>query len=118
MNWTDELRAEVIEKYKAAEPTPETSIDIVKKIADEYGDDVVSNGIRGILVKAEVYIKATPTTKSTANGKTASTRVNKADAQEALTNLIESLGIEADQDIITKLTGKAAIYLVETFKAE
>ena len=40
------------------------------------------------------------------------------DAQAQLRELIESLGKEPDEDIISKLTGKAALYLVETFKQE
>lgn len=124
MDWTDEKRADVVEKYKAAEPTPDNSMDIVKQIAEDLGDGVTPNGVRSILSKAAVYIKKTPGSgasgsTTTADGdKPKTTRVNKADQQKALTDLIESLGKEADQDIITKLTGKAAQYLVQVFTAE
>jgi len=120
MDWTDESRADVIEKYKDKEPTPENSMDIVKQLAEDLGDGVTANGIRSILSKAGVYIKKVPAaTGGGATGdKPKSTRVNKADQQKALTDLIESMGKEADQDIITKLTGKAAQYLVEVFTAE
>ena len=33
--WTDELKAKVIEMYEGADPTPETSTEIIKDIADE-----------------------------------------------------------------------------------
>lgn len=119
MDWTDDTRADVIKKYKEAEPNEENSMDIVKQIAEDLGDGVSANGVRTILSKAEVYIKKIPG-KATADAtdKPKSTRVNKADQQKALTDLIESLGKEADQDIITKLTGKAAHYLVEVFSAD
>lgn len=114
VDWTDESRAEVVKKYKDGEPTPDNSMDIVKQIAEEL--DATPNGVRSILSKAGVYVKKTPGTPAAggASGdKPKSTRVNKADAQQALTDAIEALGKEADQDIISKLTGKAALYLVE-----
>lgn len=116
MEWTDKSRADVIEKYKAKEPTPENSMDIVKAIADDLGEGVTANGVRSILTKANVYIKKKPGSAASGTGdKPKTTRVNKADQQKALTDLIESLGKDADQDIINKLTGKAAQYLVEVF---
>lgn len=113
MDWTDENRAQVIESYKDAEPTAENSMDIVKQIAEDI--NATANGVRAVLVKANVYIKKVATAPAASGDKPKTTRVNKADQQEALTNLIESLGKEADQDIITKLTGKAAKYLVDIF---
>ena len=35
MAWTDELKAQAVEMYTAEEPTPETSMEIVKMIADD-----------------------------------------------------------------------------------
>ena len=32
--WSDEAKAEVVEKYEAAEPTAESSVEIVKQIAE------------------------------------------------------------------------------------
>ena len=48
--------------YEEAEPTPETSMEIVKDIAEEL--DESPNGVRMILTKAGVYVKKTPATKS------------------------------------------------------
>jgi hypothetical protein len=105
--WTDELRAEVIESYKEAKPTPENSIEIVKEIAENI--DATVNGVRAILSKAGAYVKKAPAAK--ANGdKPASKRVNKADAIDALKEAIETSGCDVDAEIIDKLTGKAAIY--------
>ena len=38
MAWTDESKAEAIAMYQEAQPTPETSMEIVKQIADELGE--------------------------------------------------------------------------------
>jgi transposase-like protein len=58
MAWTDEKKAEVIEAYESANPTPESSMEIVKEIAEEY--DESPNGVRMILIRYwwdEVYIE-------------------------------------------------------------
>jgi len=111
--WTDELRMEVVEAYQAGEPTPQNSMDIVKQIAEEY--DATPNAVRGVLSKADVYIKKEASRATGSGDKPKTTRVSKADAQAKLTELITSLGKEADEDVINKLTGKAALYLVEVF---
>jgi hypothetical protein len=65
-----------------------------------------------ILTKAGVYVKKTPAAKSsggaTAGGGT--TRVSKAAAQEALIAVLGDAGQSVDEEIISKLTGKAAQY--------
>lgn len=115
MAWTDESKAQAISMYQDREPTPENSMDIVSEIAEELGES--PNGVRMILSKAGVYVKKEPaagaskskTTKST------STRVSKEDAQAQLTAAIEAAGKEVDADIISKLTGKAAVYFAGLF---
>jgi hypothetical protein len=112
MAWTDEQKTEVIEAYEAAEPTAETSMDIVTDLAAQFDQSV--NGVRIILSRAGVYVKK----ESAANAKSGgagggSKRVSKADSQEALSAAIEAAGATADESIISKLTGKAAIYLTE-----
>lgn len=120
--WSDEKKAKVIEDYLAANPTPENSMQIVKDIADGLGDDYTPNGVMAILVKAKKYVKKTSTTTtSKSNGEAKGTRVNKADAINNLTDAIEAAGLEADGDIIGKLTGKAALYftgVIEQLTAE
>jgi len=109
MAWTDEKKAAVVEAYEQAEPTPENSMEIVKEIADEH--DESPNGVRMILTKAGVYVKKTPAAasgekKAAAGG----TRVSKAAAQEALIAALSDAGHEVDEEIVSKLTGKAAQY--------
>ena len=107
MAWTDEAKAQAVEMYTAEEPTPENSMEVVKMIAEELGES--PNGVRMILTKAGVYVKKTPATKSSGGG-TGGGRVNVAAAQEQLTNAISDAGKEPDSAIISKLTGKAAVY--------
>ena len=116
MAWTDESKAEAIAMYQEAEPTPETSMEIVKHIADELGES--PNGVRMILTKAEVYIKKAPSagssTKASGGG---GTRVSKAAAVEALAAALSDAGQEVDEDIVNKLTGKAAQYFTTIITA-
>jgi len=109
--WTDELKAQVVEAYLERNPTPENSIDIVKEVADEF--DKTANGVRMILVKANAYVKKTNTTASTAKSSGGSKRLNKADAIASLKEAIEKAGKEVDDDICDRLTGKAAVYITE-----
>jgi len=52
--WDDYKKAEAVTLYEAASPTPETSMEIVKDIAEEL--DESPNGVRMILTKAGVYV--------------------------------------------------------------
>ncbi len=116
MAWDDEKKARAIQLYTEADPTPETSVEIVKEVAEAVGETV--NGTRMILSKAEVYVKAATaakagTTKEKAEG---TKRVSKSDSIDALVAVIEGEGLEADREILDKLTGKQAVYLAETIK--
>jgi len=115
MAWTDEKKAEVIAAYEAAEPTAETSMEVVKQIAEDFEES--PNGVRMILTKAGVYVKKTAPTKSTKGGVSSGTRVSKASAQEALAGAIRDAGQEVDEEILSKLTGKAAQYLAAVITA-
>jgi hypothetical protein len=116
MAWDDEKKAAVVEAYEAAEPTPETSMEIVKEIAEEY--DESPNGVRMVLTKAGVYVKKTPAASgSKSSGSTGGTRVSKAAAQEALIAAITDAGQEVDEDVVSKLTGKAAQYFATMLAA-
>ena len=109
MAWDDDKKAAVIAAYEEQNPTPENSMEIVKEIADEY--DESPNGVRMILSKAGVYVKKTPAASgsgTSSNG--GSSRVSKAAAQEALVAALTDVGAEIDNDIVEKLTGKAAQY--------
>jgi transposase-like protein len=108
MAWTDESKAQAVEMYQESEPTPETSMEIVKEIADELGES--PNGVRMILTKAGVYVRKTPAAKSSGGSSGGSGRVSVADAQASLTSALSDAGQEVDEAIISKLTGKAAVY--------
>ena len=117
MPWTEEDKKKVIEKYTDADPTPETSTEIIKEIAEEL--DQSPNGIRMILVQAGVYVKkdtTTTTTKGTSKTE-GSKRVSKESSIAALRKLIEDKGAPVDDDILEKLTGKAAVYFVSVINA-
>lgn len=122
MAWTDEQKATAVQKYEAAKPTAETSMVIVESIAKELGQS--PNGVRAILAKEGVYIKAATKSTKAASASTkekGEPRVSKADAIEALVAAINDIGQEPDMEIIDKLTGKAAQYfttLIRSVEAE
>ena len=111
--WTDELKAEVVAEYEKRDPTPENTMEIVMELAEEH--EKTSNGIRMILTKAGVYVKKVPAKKESKAG-TGGTRVNKAEAIAALSAAIEAEGAEVDESILSKLTGKAAVYFTGVVK--
>lgn len=118
MSWDDDKKAKVVKMYEDAKPTAETSIQIVKDIADEIGE--TANGVRMILSKAEVYIKSAVTSAtSTAKkeGDKGATKVSKEDKIAALSTAISALGMIPDATILDKLTGKAADYFVTVVAA-
>lgn len=111
--WTDEKRQQAVAMYQEREPTPDNSMDLVKEIAEEL--DMSPNGVRMILSKEGVYVKKANSATSSSEKKTSSgnTRVSKEEAHARLTTAIESGGGTADSDIVSKLTGKAALYFAE-----
>ena len=109
MAWDDDKKAQAVAMYEEQEPTPETSMEIVKAIAEELEES--PNGVRMILTKAGVYVKKTPATGGAKpTGGSSGGRVSKAAAQEALIAALSDAGQEVDEDVISKLTGKAAQY--------
>ena len=114
MAWTDESKAEAVELYTTEDPTPETSMEIVKTIADTLGES--PNGVRMILTKAGVYVKKAPATSS-AKSNGGGSRVSKADSQQTLKDALSDAGQNIDEDIIDKLTGKAAVYFAGVINA-
>jgi len=119
MAWTDEKRQQAIEMYEERDPTAETSVEIVKEIAEELEES--PNGVRMVLSKAGVYIKADgkPSASGAAKGKgTGGTgRVSKEAAQQALVGAIQAAGGPVDEELISKLTGKAAVYFTEVISS-
>lgn len=121
--WTPELKEKVIAMYQENMPTAENSTEIVKEIAEEL--ELTANGVRMVLIQAGVYVKkevastgGTTKTSSTDGKKAAGTgtkRVSKEDSIASLKAKIEAAGKEVDDDILDKLTGKAAVYLASLF---
>lgn len=116
MAWTDEKKAKAVELYTKANPTAETSVEVVKEVAEALEE--TANGVRMILSKAGVYIKKEEAAKSgtaAASGDKPK-RVSKADSIAALAAVIEGEGLEADAEILDKLTGKQAVYFTDLLK--
>lgn len=114
MAWTDEQKATAIAAYKAAKPTAETSTEIIKEIAEDLGQS--PNGVRAILVASGDYIKKDPATASKTSTKEGTPRVSKETQINTLRDLIKDNGAEVDEEILSKLTGKAAEYFTNVIK--
>ena len=109
MAWTDEQKSEAIKAYKDAGPTPETSTEIIKEIAEDMEQS--PNGVRMILVQAGVYVKKEAgASTSTKTAKEGGTRVSKEAQIGALKTALKDNGLPVDEEILEKLTGKAATY--------
>lgn len=119
--WTPELKEQVIKMYTEAEPTAETSTEIIKDIADEL--ELSPNGVRMVLVQANVYVKKEAgAAKKAASGEKKAAgegtkRVSKESAIADLRAAIEARNVAVDDDILTKLTGKAAVYFLSVLQA-
>lgn len=120
MSWTDEQKKQAIDAYLAGNPTSANSVELVKEISEDM--ELSANGVRQVLVQAKVYVKKDAETAKPA-GKTGTgtgdkaPRVSKESQIAELKELIEARGQEADDEILSKLTGKAAAYLVKVFSA-
>lgn len=117
MAWTDEQKQKVIDLYTEANPTPETSTEIIKQIAEDL--DLSPNGVRMVLVQAQVYVKkeAGASGKGAATKTEGSKRVSKETSIAALRKAIEDRGATVDDEILEKLTGKAAVYLTSVINS-
>ncbi len=119
MAWDDDKKASAIQMYQESDPTSDNSMEIVNSIAEELHES--PNGVRMILTKAGVYVKktaATGGTKSSASSaKETGTRVSKEAAHNRLIMAINDVGGEVDNELIGKLTGKAALYFAGILEA-
>lgn len=119
MAWTDEKKQNAIDAYLAGNPTPETSTELVKEIAEDMQES--ANGVRMILTTAGVYVKKdTSASTGTGTGSKAKTttgdkapRVTKESQIAELKAAIEAKGADVDDEILSKLTGKAAAYFTK-----
>lgn len=117
MAWTDESKQTAIDAYLAGNPTPANSTELVKQIAEDLEES--PNGVRMILTQAKVYVKkeADTAANKTATGGTKTTgdkapRVSKESQIAELRAAIEARNAAVDDDVLNKLTGKAAAYFV------
>jgi hypothetical protein len=109
MAWDEVKRLAAIEAYQDGNPTPENSMELVKEIAEDLEES--PNGVRMILTKNNVYVKKSPAAAaSSSSGSSGGTRISKQAACDALIAALTDTGQEVDEDIISKLTGKAAQY--------
>ena len=117
MAWTDESKQTAIDAYLAGNPTPANSTELVKQIAEDLEES--PNGVRMILTQAKVYVKKeadTAATKTATGGTKAAgdkaPRVSKESQIAELRAAIEARNAPVDDDVLNKLTGKAAAYFV------
>lgn len=117
MAWTEDQKAEAIQMYKDGNPTPENSTELIKDIADKMEQS--PNGVRMVLVQAQVYVKKEAASGSSGKSEKAegTKRVSKESQIAALTAAIEAKGARVDEEILSKLTGKAAAYFTEVLAA-
>ena len=122
MAWTDETKQAAINAYLQGGPTPENSTELVKQIAEDMEES--PNGVRMILTQAKVYVKkeaATSAAKTTSGNSAAggdkAPRVSKESQIAELRAAIEAKGGKIDDDVLSKLTGKAAAYFVAVLAA-
>ena len=116
--WDNEMRADLVKAYEAANPTPENTLEIVKQLAETF--EKTANGVRLVLTKENVYVKkAAPiSAAAAATGGGTAKRVNKTEAIADLKTAIQTVGQEVDADICDRLTGKAAVYFTGIIQAE
>jgi len=125
MAWTQDKKDAVIQEYTDTmaneydtdESRALNSMEVVEELAVKYEEAV--NGTRAILSRAGVYIKKSavaPAAKAAGGTAAAGTskRVNKAEAIQALKDVIVMLSnndpAALENEILDKLTGKAAMY--------
>ena len=117
--WTPEFTEKLVAQYVESEPTEDTTTEIIKKMAEEH--EVSPNGLRTKLVQADVYIKKTPAASASAkdkDGKPKAKRLSKDDAIGMLRDAINKADKPVNEEIISKLTGKAALYFASLFTTE
>jgi transposase-like protein len=119
--WTEELKKRAVQMYLDGEPTPESSTELIKDIAEEL--DQSANGVRQVLVQEKVYVKkesgtAAASSKGSAGKDSGTKRPSKESQIDTLRAAIVAKGVGVDEDIISKLTGKAAAYFASVLTSK
>lgn len=112
--WEDEeFKAGIRKDYLDSDPTPETNSEILQQLGLDY--EVSPNSIRNFLAKEDILVKKAvePKAEGAKSATTGTKRVSKEKVLGELKALIESKGKAVDEDILSKLTGKAAQYFIE-----
>lgn len=111
-NIDDDTKQQIVDAYLKADPTPDNSMSIVNDLAEEY--ERSPNSIRMLLSNAGVYVKKTAVSSSSSKTSSSSeekaTRKSKQTSIDELSDAIRNAGLEVDDAIVSKLTGKAADY--------
>lgn len=108
--WTEDKKAKVVEAYTSQNPTAENTAELIAKIAEAEGETV--NGVRMVLSKAGVYVKIANKT-ATPSGEAKPKRKSKQESLDELTGLMEDHGVEVEDEVVSKLTGKAAEFFIK-----
>lgn len=124
--WTEELFNELASEYTSKleafpeDERPSVSMEIVNEVAKAAG--VTPNGLRMKLTSAGLYVRKDTTASKTATkteSKSGGARTSKADAHSALRAAFSDAGLEdsfLDDEIVDKLTGKAALHIAEAVR--
>lgn len=106
------VKEAIREAYLSENPTSDTNSEILKKLGEDF--QMSANSIRVFLAKENILVKkAQVETGGTKSPTTGTKRVSKEKVLGQLKELISSKGKPIDNDILDKLTGKAAQYLIE-----
>lgn len=114
---------EVISAYPEDE-RPQFTTEVVKQVAEEFGIPAntarlhISRDPRGVYVKKD----SGKSTTSSGEKKSGGTRTSKAAAHAELKSAFKDAGVSEDtlaegEEIIEKLTGKAALFLTELVRS-
>ena len=118
MSDNDNVKQAIVDAYLEQDPTPETSMNIVNQLAEEHGKS--PNSFRMLLSGAGVYVKKTTSTTKGSSDKTDGdkpTRKSKETSLNELKEAIKKRGQDVNEEIISKLTGKAADYFTSVISS-
>jgi len=119
--WTTEKKETIIasyvetmeKEYDNDEDRAKATTEVAAELAEIHGE--ATNGVISVLSRAGVYYKKSAVVK--AKPATAG-RINKAEAHKTLTDLVTTVAPDnVDVEIISKLTGKAALYFAGVLSA-
>lgn len=109
--WEDEeFKEQLKQAYLEQKPTPDTNQEIISQLGIDF--EVSPNSIRVFLTKEGIYVKKASADVTPTGDKPSSKRVSKTAVIAELKSVIESKGKPVEDEILDKLTGKAAQYII------